>query len=495
MASDRKSGITNHESARWARWARWALWLGASTLGGAVAIAVLIHLPPVRQAVLNRAVAILRDTLNVDLQADRLDYNLFALRVSLSDARVSAAGQRERPFLVADRITITVPRSSVLGPFAIESIDVDHGRVRIVRDTEGRSNLPTTAGGGDEEPGELRVYRLAVPDLAIDVVDEPAKLGLSLPALTLSVGRDSGRLQLTKPGQLTRGGLTTRIRELDGGLSFDGRALHLAKMTLGADEASLAVDGTLSLLVRKPGLDLGVSGTGDVARLARWGGADVKALDGTVAVDGTVSGPLDRPAITATVRSHAIAWQALSFTDVTANVRANDETVELARLDARLAGGRLSRRGNLPLGNGDTRVSASWQDVDLENLTRLLAVETPMRPSARATGKLDSHGPGLDINRWNVSTGSRRTPRTTSPRQLALAGNATLRLKEGSWTLAADQKIAGLPLRAALAGRLNLDTPGRSTLAGTVQLLDTPVRRLLEVLRPTRPPAIDLPAS
>src|SRR3989442_973973 len=395
MASDRKSGITNHESARWARW---ALWLGASTLGGAVAIAVLIHLPPVRQAVLNRAVAILRDTLNVDLQADRLDYNLFALRVSLSDARVSAAGQRERPFLVADRITITVPRSSVLGPFAIESIDVDHGRVRIVRDTEGRSNLPTTAGGGDEEPGELRVYRLAVPDLAIDVVDEPAKLGLSLPALTLSVGRDSGHLQLTKPGQLTRGGLTTRIRELDGGLSFDGRALHLAKMTLGADEA----------------------------------------------------------------------W---------------------------LAGGRLSGRGNLPLGNGDTRVSASWRDVDLENLTRLLAVETPMRPSARATGTLDAHGPGFDINRWNVSIESRTTPGTTSPRQLALAGNATLRLKEGSWTLAADQKIAGLPLRAALAGRLNLDTPGRSTLAGTVQLLDTPVRRLLEVLRPTRPPAIDLPAS
>jgi outer membrane protein assembly factor BamA/autotransporter translocation and assembly factor TamB len=468
------------------------LWLGASTLGGAVAIAVLIHLPPVRQAVLNRAIAILRDTLNVDLQADRLDYNLFALRVSLSDARVSAAGQRERPFLVADRITITVPRSSVLGPFAIESIDVDHGRVRIVRDTEGRSNLPTTAGGGDEEPGELRVYRLAVPDLAIDVVDEPAKLGLSLPALTLSVGRDSGRLQLTKPGQLTRGGLTTRIRELDGGLSFDGRALHLAKMTLGADEASVAVDGTLSLLVRKPGLDLGVSGTGDVARLARWGGADVKALDGTVAVDGTVSGPLDRPAITATVRSHAIAWRALSFTDVTADVRAN-ETVELARLDARLAGGRLSGRGNLPLGNGDTRVSASWQDVDLEKLTRLLAVETPMRPSARATGTLDANGPGFDINRWNVSIESRTTPGTTSPRQLALAGNATLRLKEGSWTLAADQKIAGLPLRAALAGRLNLDTPGRSTLAGTVQLLDTPVRQLLDVLRQTGTAAIDLP--
>src|SRR5262245_8629273 len=146
--------MTSHERAKWARL---ALWVGASALVVAVTIAVLVHLPPVRRAVLNRAITTLQDTLNIDLQAERLDYNLFTLRVSLSDVRLSATGQRERPFLTADRITVTVPRSSVLGPFAIDTIDVSRARVRIVRDADGRSNLPSTSGGGDDDPDELRV--------------------------------------------------------------------------------------------------------------------------------------------------------------------------------------------------------------------------------------------------------------------------------------------------------------------------------------------------
>src|SRR3989442_12841381 len=154
MVSHCKSRITNHESTNWVRL---ALWVGASAVVAAVAVAVLVYLPPVRRAVLNRAIATLRDTLNIDLQADRLDYNLFALRVSLSDVRLSAVGQRERPFLTADRITVSVPRSSVLGPFAIGSIAGERARVRVVRDADGRSNLPTIAGGGGAEPDGIRL--------------------------------------------------------------------------------------------------------------------------------------------------------------------------------------------------------------------------------------------------------------------------------------------------------------------------------------------------
>src|SRR5262245_9849297 len=453
----------------------------------------MVHLPPVRRAVLNRAIATLRDTLNIELQADRLDYNLFALRVALSNVRLSAAGQRERPFLIADRIAVTVPRSAVLGPIAVQSIQLDRARARIVRDADGRSNLPTTSRGTDEEPDELRIDRLAVPDLALDVVDEPTGVALSLPAVTLSVGRDSGQLRLTSPGRLTRDGNATRVSELDGGVSFDGRTVHLAKLALRTDEGALVVDGTLSLLVRQPRADLHVSGTGDVARLARWGGGDVKPLDGMFAVEGSVSGPFERPLVRATVRSRALTWDALSLTDVTAEAHASGEALELVRLDGSVAGGRLSARGNLPFGDGDTRLSASWQELDLGSLVRLLSVDTPVHPSARTTGTLDAHGPGLDISRWELAVETRMSPGATSPRQIALAGTAALGLADGSWRLTADQRIGSLPLRAALSGRLKFAKPAASTLTGTVHLLDTPVRQLLDVLRQTGTAAVDVP--
>jgi len=211
------------------------------------------------------------------------------------------------------------------------------------------------------------------------------------------------------------------------------------------------------------------------------------------AVEGMVSGPFERPVVTATVRSRALAWESLSLTDVAADVRADSDALEVARLEARLADGRLSGRGSLPFGAGDTRLSASWQELDLGTLLRQLAVDAPVRPSARATGTLDAHGPAFDVSRWDFAIETRTRPGATSPRQLALAGNLTLRMRDGSWTLDADQKIAGLPLRAALAGRLNFDKPAASAVGGTVHLLDTPVRQLLDVLRQTGTAAIDVP--
>jgi hypothetical protein len=65
-------------------------------------------------------------------------------------------------------------------------------------------------------------------------------LTLVIPALTLDVGRTSGRATLNIPATVTVGQRRSRISTLQGGTAFDGRALKLTAVTLRSDEASPA---------------------------------------------------------------------------------------------------------------------------------------------------------------------------------------------------------------------------------------------------------------
>jgi hypothetical protein len=73
----------------------WA-WLGLVVL--VVAAGLALHLPPVRAAVLDWAVARAADTAGVRLEAARLDYNLLTLTAGVTDLTVASVTSPGVPF-------------------------------------------------------------------------------------------------------------------------------------------------------------------------------------------------------------------------------------------------------------------------------------------------------------------------------------------------------------------------------------------------------------
>src|SRR6185436_4963568 len=107
--------------------------------------------------------------------------------------------------------------------------------------------------------------------------------------------RESGRVGLAAPAVVRLGSRRTTISQLEGGATFDGRALHLTDVQLRSNEGSLRVNGALTLIARDASVDITLAGSADVGTLARWAMSEGEVPAGTVAIEGRVSGPLAAP--------------------------------------------------------------------------------------------------------------------------------------------------------------------------------------------------------
>ena len=319
----------NEPPRRRAGWTRWAFRIAAALVAIAVALAAAIHAPPVRRYALRRAVATLEERYDLRLRADALHYNLLALRVTLTGLRVAARGADETPFFIAERVTARLPASAVLGPFAIERIDVTGGRLHVVRDASGRSNLPA-GGGGAGAPAALEIGVLAAPRLAVEIGDGASGVLLRLPATDVELGGAS-RVELVDPGHVARGDVSATIHELHGGVAFDGRTFTLAGVSVATDEFEASVTGTLAALVASPRMDLRLVVEADTADLARWGRLDDPPA-GAIALDAVIAGPFAAPTAAGTIRAARLEWRGVAASAVRATVRFDDGVVRVERL-------------------------------------------------------------------------------------------------------------------------------------------------------------------
>src|SRR5882672_11061278 len=210
---------------------RLALVAGAGLV--AVGLFVLVvHTLPVRRAVLRYVVAEVQRRYGIRIEAARLDYNLPALTIGLSQVRIAAERTPGVPFFQADYVSAALASRALTGIVAFDEIAVTNGHVQLTRDRDGRMNLPDSSDTPAGEPAPLNIAHLSAPRFVIDIKDAQNDLALDAPA-TLTVGRNQ-----------------TRVTALDGGASFDGRALRLTKVALRSPEATLEIDGVLSLLVK-----------------------------------------------------------------------------------------------------------------------------------------------------------------------------------------------------------------------------------------------------
>lgn len=474
------------------RRSRRLLWIAAALAGTAAALAVAVHTPPVRRAALRYAIATVQRQYGLRIDAARLDYNLAALSVGLSDLRVFAAAS-EVPFFEARYVGATFPRSILFGEVAFRTITVTDGRVRIVRRADGTTNLPPSTASPGGEPPPLHVDDLSIPRLAIEAHDELSDVDVDVPSLELRLAARGGRIALQQIAQIRVGEHTTRISQMAGEVTFDGRSVTLNSLLLRTDEASLRADGTLTLIAGRPSMELLVSGTADVSRLAQWGVTGPELPTGEMTYQAHAFGALDDPAVDARLRIPKVAWHGLAATSLTATARADSLQVQIGHFEAVVEGGRVGGAAAFPVDpSQDGGFKIAWEGIEAARLARLLATDPPVLPVGALAGEMELEGPLATPQQWTGTATLQVRAARAGPGQVALPGSAMLRLERGGWRLTANHRLGGdIPIALAVGGRLAEANAARSTLNGTIRVAPADLPEVLRVLRLAR--LVDVP--
>ena len=419
-------------------------------------LVLLAHLPFARRAVLGYARSVLQRDYSLVLDAARLDYNLAAFRVGLAEVRVSATGETNEPFFESEYVALRLSPGVLLGNLNISELSLTNALVRVHRRADGTSNLPSSDGSPGGDPAAIPIDRFDVPRLTVDVVDEQIDLRLQIPVMAVRLMRDSGSISLVQPAAIRVGSQMTTISTLSSQAAFDGRTLRLTGGQIRSDEATVGLDGSMLLIAMEPSIDLQVTGTGDIARLARWGIPDGEVPEGSLAFAGRISGPLADPRAQLDATSERITMGQLSVTDLSARALASLTGIEMESLDFGVASGRVQATASVPFApDAVRRVNASWTDVDTSSATRLFAPDLEYVPAGLSSGDLSANGIGTDVTGWQGSLRLKVAGSRNSRGRLAVPGETSLTLDDARWEIAARHVVAGVaPVELDARGRL-----------------------------------------
>ena len=481
----------SHQPEPSRRWRRRLAFAALAAVVSAAALALVLHTAFVRGRVLSYALATVQQQYGLDIDAERLDYNLAALRAGLAGVRISNLSSPGEPFFEADYVSVTLPRRALLGDVSFDDISMTNALVRIVRRADGSTNLPESGEPSEAEPPPLRIARLSIADLAVEVRDESGDIDVSVPAVSVLLTPEDGRITLAQPADIRVGDRTTQLTAFDGGAAFDGRSLILTDVRLQADEASVTTSGSLRLIAADPAIVLQVEGTGDLTRLARWGLAEGELPEGSLGFGARITGAMSDPTVELDARSDRVSWQNLTVTDLSTRLGLTTSAVDVEAFDLGLEGGRVSASGSFPFDDEAAgRLDASWTGVNAASAALAAAPGTAVVPAGTVSGALEAQGPGIDLARWSGDARVQLDPARNSQGRVAAPGSSTLQLRDGTWRLDGRHTVGGVaPVTLALGGRVPDGPdgqPGREgTVQGTVQLGDTDVPALLDVLRLT----------
>ncbi len=264
-----------------------------------VALLVLVHTPPVARWSRDWLVRQVADTWQLDLATSRVDYNLYTGRVSFADVRLAAPGHADAPFFAAARVTGILPWSIVRGPFRVSRLEVEAGRVLLVRENGVIVNLPPSSGAPPPETARFLDLRgLQLRGLDVDYVDRTGDVDVQVRDLRADLGAP-GVLPLIGPsGPITAASIMARIGEratasgaVAGRMSFDGSNLVLEKFTAPFPEATVVADGRINRVLDDVRFALSLTGSLDLAAIAAWTPPPVP-VSGPGTFTGTFSGPL-----------------------------------------------------------------------------------------------------------------------------------------------------------------------------------------------------------
>ena len=364
----------------------------------------LLHIPVVRDFALEKSRRYLVENQNVDVEADKLDYNLFTLTSTLHNVRVRSTEEPdEPPFFVADRIHVNLELGSLLrGKLGVEEGSVEGGRIEIVYDAEGRSNLPKPV----ERPGAqqpeaangalpflLRNFSASGP--LIRFADQAADLELTLPQWTLSIDGDAAtqnhRIQfgIGSQGDLDYQDRSLPLNTVTADVDFRPDGLGVSRVVIEPGASRIELTGEVADM-KDSRLDLRASIQANGEELAGFAGLD-KPISGQFDVD---AGIRNRPAemeITARVTGREVTYgefrDAALATTLTCAAGTGRVGVESFEFSGPFGG--VSGTADVALNEAAGLSRANVRLSRFNLLTASREFDSPIAVASRATGSVE----------------------------------------------------------------------------------------------------------
>jgi outer membrane protein assembly factor BamA/autotransporter translocation and assembly factor TamB len=434
-----------------------------------LALVALLHLPPVRSRALSWVVAELESRYDLLLTSDRLSYNLVSGGVTLTNVRLAARGFADQPFFTATRVHADVPLAAYAGRLILDDVAVEAGRLTIVTDAQGRSNLPERGEAPPPaEPGALALGGLHLHDFAFLYDDRQTPMRISATGIESALDDPGARVFDGATGPFAvRGGVDVKWRDralhvepFESRLGFDGRNVSLEDVRLVTTMGGVSVSGALNRVLDALSLELGFDGEVDLARAVEWAPPPVPVA-GTTRVRGTMSGPTN--AIELVTRFDAASLSVGTEPELAAS---GEILIDKTRLIAnRLivsphSGGEINAALDLPFADAPLSLTAAWQGVDARVLMRAANVEPqPIATRLDGAAKFTSGSERALTLKTDLAAMQERgaTP---------LAGEVSASLKGDDWSVTHNLRADGVTVTGRAEGQLDAENAGDSTIAG-----------------------------
>ena len=443
---------------------RWLVAALALVIGTGVLLTFL-HAPPGRRSMLAFASGFLDDRYGVEVQAERLDYNLLTLDFELTDLSLATSDETDTPFFSAARLHVDLPWTAVTGSLALTVVEVDDAALSLIQSADGSWNLPTTSAGGTAETTSQftlpPIERVDLTDLGISVQAADYDLAAAAVSVHLATGSASsaaltGPLNVAQPIQIRWRDQRSTVDRLDAQITFDGQNLDLEPLELELPEGDLFVEGRALSLFSAPTLELSYRADLVLDRAAAWWRSDHR-IDGQAVGSGSVTGPLASPSVTVDMETSGLRWAELSPLAVRASARLEPGVFVVDTATAIYGDGRLDVSARVALVDSQepNQVEAAWRDLDTLALGRQLGRGLPYAPAGIVSG----HGV-VTWTEWSLDGIQVETEVTSRAHEaqagiVPFGGMARLEAGGGQWVAELDNiSLPGLTVRGRVEGRL-----------------------------------------
>lgn len=421
---------------------------------------------------------------HVSLSASRLDYNLLAGRVALTDLHVAAAGHEDAPFFTAVRIEATVPWTLITGGFVVDRLAIERGAVWIRRDEQGNTNLPPAGGPSLPRATARRIGigTLRVAGLDVRYDDRQHDVAVHVPDVDvdLAPGRDgaSGRLSIGGDSVIRVGARRLALAPTSAQASFDGSSVALDGVRLDAAELTVELRGRIMRVLDAPSFDLALAGSLDAGPVSAWSPPPV-SVAGRVGVTGTLTGPVSDLTLDAELRGGEVTIGREPGLRFDGAVRLTPDAVSSREIRIRPAsGGEVRASFAMPFGEGGLRGRAAWHGVDAAAVFRMAALE-PMRIGAALDGEIAIEA----LSPRSIRLRGHATPRS-GPDRTPVGGDLVAALERDRWRAEHRLAMAGLDVTGRVEGTLNPQAWQASRFAGDARLRVSDVGRAAADLEP-----------
>jgi outer membrane protein insertion porin family len=481
---------------------RRAAWAAVALAAVVVALLVLAHTLPARSRVQAWLVGQVGAAWKLDLQAAVLDYNLFTRRVELIDVRLSAPGHADAPFFAARRVAARLPWAVFRGTVRLSSLEVDDGRVLLVREGGVLVNLPPSSGRPPPPaPRRLDIRGLTLRNLHVDYVDRSGDIEVAVRGLQATLTERDGPGFVGAGGPLSADTIHVRVEEREtasgavaGELAFDGSTAVLTRLIAPFPELTVVADGPITRVLDDTTFDLALTGTLDLARLVAWA-PPPSPVAGAATFTGTMRGRMAAYEIRAAATAPALAIGRAAPMPLAATLSLTSGRVLVERFSltapgpARAPGrpGTIAGRAVYTFGpTGRVELNATWRDLDMD-----VALAAYDREPVSLASWQDGEAV-LTRATPDAPLGLRASGRSTALARrdrIAVTGTWNATLADERWVAAHDHRLLDGVRARGTARWPAADDPARAPLTGP---LAVDVEHVGRTIRAARRSGIDV---